>query len=190
MGRTEELTVTGLGLDERVSQGTRDRNELRGVFGSFATGITVVTAGRSAPRGMTANSFTSVSLDPPLILVCVLRTAAMHTVIEENGAFAVSVLSAHQEQVARHFADRSRPRGDREFDLVDSVPGRHTGAPIVTGTLAWIECKLAAVYDGGDHSIFLGSVLDLGRGASDDALLFYGGGFHRLEAPCAARASG
>jgi flavin reductase len=168
-------------LAERLSQGAHDRNELRGVLGKFATGITVVTAGRSAPRGMTANSFTSVSLSPPLILVCVLREAVMHDAIQESESFAVSMLSGRQEEVARHFANHKRPRGQQEFEVVDSTPGRHTGAPILSDTLAWLECRLAAVYDGGDHSIFLGEVLDLGHGTGDDALLFYGGGFHRLE---------
>lgn len=155
--------------------------DLRKIFGRFATGITVVTAGPQEPRGMTANSFTSVSLDPPLVLVCVLREAAMHEEILTSQAFAVSVLAAHQESVARHFADRSRPRGSEEFALVDSMPGACTGAPLVAGALAWLECKLSAVYDGGDHSIFLGEVLDFGHGAQDDALLFYSGGFHRLD---------
>jgi flavin reductase (DIM6/NTAB) family NADH-FMN oxidoreductase RutF len=167
-----------------------DRNALRGVLGKFATGITVVTAGTSAPRGMTANSFTSVSLDPPLILVCVLRGAAMHEVILESEAFAVSVLSAGQEGVARHFADHRRPRGKQEFEVVDAVPGRYTGTPILSDALAWLECRLAAVYDGGDHSIFVGEVLDLGRGSGDDALLFYGGGFHRLEVAVQGRGTG
>jgi flavin reductase (DIM6/NTAB) family NADH-FMN oxidoreductase RutF len=65
--------------------------------------------------------------------------------------------------------------------VVDSTPGRHTGAPIFGDALAWLECRLAAVYDGGDHSIFLGEVLDMGHGTGDEALLFYGGNFHRLE---------
>jgi flavin reductase (DIM6/NTAB) family NADH-FMN oxidoreductase RutF len=149
-----------------------DPAQLRSVFGRFATGITVVTAGgQSAPRGMTANSFTSVSLSPPLVLVCVLREAAMHQAILECGSFAVSVLAAHQEPV------------------VHSVPGACTGAPVLSGALAWLECGLHAVYDGGDHSIFLGEVLDLGRSPGEDALLFYGGDFHRLE-PAMARTDG
>ncbi|MFJ3338662.1 flavin reductase family protein [Streptomyces sp. NPDC086766] len=157
-----------------------DRFALRGVLGSFATGITVLTAGRELPRGMTANSFTSVSLDPPLVLVCVLRTAALHDVVLEEKAFAVSVLSAEQEPIARRFADRGRPRGAREFEAVDTRPGRRTGAPILSGALAWLECGLEAVYDGGDHSILLGAVLDADRGPGADSLLFYRGGFHRL----------
>lgn len=155
---------------------------LRNVLGMFATGITVVTAaGQGVPCGMTANSFTSVSTAPPLVLVCVLREAKVHEAILQSGAFGVSVLSAEQTPVAQHFANKARPRGDREFDVVDWVPGRHTGAPIVSNTLAWLECRLKAVYDGGDHSIFLGSVLDSGRDESQNALLYFGGGYHYLE---------
>ncbi|WP_331734360.1 flavin reductase family protein [Streptomyces sp. NBC_00887] len=156
--------------------------ELRGVLGRFATGVTVLTTGRDTPQGMTANSFTSVSLEPPLILVCVKRTAALHDAILTEKAFAVSVLSGAQKDVAKYFADRTRPRGSREFDAVDTTPGQHTGAPVLTGAQAWLECGLAAVHDGGDHSIFLGSVLDIGRAESDDPLLYFGGGFHRLSA--------
>lgn len=168
-------------LVEKLSEIVHDRNELRGVLGKFTTGITVVTAGRDVPRGMTANSFTSVSLRPALILVCVMREAAMHEVILDCESFAVSILSARQEEVARHFANHRRPRGEGEFEVVDSTPGKHTGAPILADALAWLECRLAAVYDGGDHSIFLGEVLDLGHGIEDDALLFHQGNFHRLE---------
>jgi len=157
-----------------------DSGLLRGVFGMFATGITVLTAQGETPQGMTANSFTSVSLTPPLALVCVKRDAAIHEAIMDRKTFAVSVLHAGQEQVARYFANHHRPRGDDEFALVDAVPGPRTGAPIVAGALAWLECGLAAVYDGGDHSIFLGSVLHGGRSTDNRALLFYGGGFHRL----------
>ncbi|MFI6422845.1 flavin reductase family protein [Streptomyces sp. NPDC050842] len=168
------------GADQTPAPRAEDRRELRGVLGSFATGITVLTAGRELPRGMTANSFTSVSLDPPLVLVCVVRTAALHDLVLDEKAFAVSVLSADQEHLARRFADRGRPRGAREFEAVDTEPGRRTGAPILSGAVAWLECSLEAVYDGGDHSILLGSVLDAGGDPGTDALLFYRGGFHRL----------
>jgi len=158
----------------------QDTGQLRRVLGLFATGITIVTSGRAEPRGMTVNSFTSVSLEPPLVLVCVKRKAAMHKAILDSGAFAVSVLSAPQERVARHFANHARPRGEREFDVVDWLPGRNTGMPIVSDTLAWLECRLTDVYAGGDHSIFLGSVVDSGHGAARGALLFFGGDFHSL----------
>lgn len=177
-----QLDRLPLVTSEPPSDAPPTRDELRSAFGMFATGITVVSADRESPRGMTANSFTSVSLDPPLVLVCVVREAAIHEAILKSEVFAVSVLSAHQEQVARYFADHRRPRGDREFDLVDSEPGRHTGAPILSGALAWLECRLSAVYDGGDHSIFLGSVLGTGRSAKKDPLLYFGGGFHQFDA--------
>lgn len=154
---------------------------LRSVLGKFATGITVVAAGRDAPCGMTANSFTSVSVMPPLILVCVNRTAAVHQAILDSGSFAVSVLSAYQEDVARYFASRSRPRGTTEFDSVDWSAGPSTGSPVISGALAWLDCDLAACYDGGDHAIFLGSVQASGCGPAHDALLFFGGGFHHPE---------
>jgi flavin reductase (DIM6/NTAB) family NADH-FMN oxidoreductase RutF len=159
---------------------TSDRGELRAVLGRFGTGVTVVTAGRTEPRGMTANSFTSVALDPALILVCVVRTAAVHETILAERAFAVSVLASGQEKAARHFANSRRPRGAAEFESVETVPGRHTGAPLLVGAQAWLECSLAAEYDGGDHSILLGSVLDIGRDTVDDPLLYFAGGFHRL----------
>ena len=160
-----------------------DRSALRSAFGAFATGITVVTTGRDEPRGMTANSFTSVSLDPGLVLVCVLRVSALHDAILETGEFAVSVLRPEQAHLARYFADRSRPRGAREFEPVESRPGPRTGAPILAGSLAWLECGLAAVYDGGDHAIFLGSVLEVGHEPDCPALLYHRGRFLRLPAP-------
>jgi flavin reductase (DIM6/NTAB) family NADH-FMN oxidoreductase RutF len=154
--------------------------ELRGIFGMFATGVTVVTAMAAAgAHGMTANSFTSVSLSPPLVLVCVLRSATMHQAILDSKTFAVSVLSSRQRPLAQYFASR-RPRDGAEFDVVDSRPGARTGVPIIGGALAWMECRLDSVYDGGDHSIFLGAVLDVGRNADVDALLFFGGEYRRL----------
>ncbi|WP_425412669.1 flavin reductase family protein [Micromonospora halophytica] len=146
-------------------------------MGMFATGVTVVTSGRDLPHGMTANAFTSVSLDPALVLVCVKRSSVMHDTVLAQGTFAISILGAGQEGLARYFASSSRPRDEREFETVPFQPGPHTGAPIMDGNVAWVECKLAAVYDGGDHSIFLGSVLGIGRGDGSDALLFHGGRF-------------
>jgi flavin reductase len=179
--------VTGLSRNdaERVATLTApqpvDRNRMRDIFGRFATGVTVVAAGSDAPGGMTANSFTSVSLDPPLILVCVNRQAAIHQTVLETGSFTVSVLAAGQEHVARHFANRARPRGDAEFDVVGWSPAPNTGAPVIHGSLAWLECALTAAYDGGDHSIFLGSVLATDQGPARDALIFFGGGFQGRE---------
>lgn len=167
-------------LDRAAGTAELAQAELRATFRAFATGITVVTSGREVPCGMTANSFTSVSLDPALLLVCVRRDAAIHRAIAACGQFAVSVLSSFQEPTARYFADHERPRGKLEFARVDCSPGPRTGAPLISGALAWFECALAADYDGGDHAIFLGSVLEARLGPPGGPLVFHGGGFHRL----------
>jgi flavin reductase (DIM6/NTAB) family NADH-FMN oxidoreductase RutF len=158
-----------------------DTKLLRRAFGTFATGVTVVTVGGDTPHAMTANSFTTVSLDPPLVLICVERQAVMHSVLTETGRFAVSILASHQEQVARYFADRRRPLGKEQFDAVDWQPGQFTGAPLITNALAHFECELRRTYDGGDHTIFLGELVSLHRCADDQALLFLHGKFRQLE---------
>lgn len=150
---------------------------LRDVMSSFATGITVLTAGGEHSHAMTANAFSSVSLEPPMVLCCIARTAQMHEAILRSRHFAVNVLSTKQEKVARYFASRNRPRGMAQFDEVEWSPGRHSGAPLLADSLAWLECELAEVYSGGDHSIFLGTVLDAVQ-RPGEALLFFGGGFH------------
>jgi len=161
---------------------TSPHAELRAVFGTFATGVTIITSGRDPSHGMTANAFTSVSLDPAMVLVCVKRTSIMHSTILTHGTFAISILASDQEEVARYFANSARPRDDREFQTIPYQPGVHTGLPVITGGLGWIECKLAAVHDGGDHSIFVGSVLDLGHSGKRDALVFHTGRFLGLNA--------
>lgn len=155
------------------------REVLRQVFGAFATGVTVVTTGGAAPHGMTANSFASVSLDPPLVLVCIDREAVMHRALGTAGAFGVSILAARQEGVARHFADRHRPLGMTQFDDVRWAPGPHTGAPMIDGAIAHVECEVWRTHDGGDHTIFIGRVLSLDGRADPDALLFVQGRFRR-----------
>jgi flavin reductase (DIM6/NTAB) family NADH-FMN oxidoreductase RutF len=158
---------------------TPARTALRKVLGRFATGVTVVTAGLQTPSGMTANAFTSVSLDPPRILVCIDRSAAVYKSVLADGCFGVSMLSARQEDVARYFADHSRPRGTDEFAAVEWSPGPGTGAPILHGALAWLDCALVTSHDGGDHEIFIGSVQASGFEETEEALVFYGGHFHQ-----------
>lgn len=156
---------------------------LRDVMSQFASGITVITAGGEHAHGMTANAFTSVSLDPPLVLCCVARNARIHEAILRARNFGVSVLGADQEDLARYFADRLRPHGPAQFDVIDCLPGPNTGAPLLSGSLAWLECELIRVHHGGDHSIFLGKVLAASRGSGRHALLYFGGGFHQVNSP-------
>ena len=160
-----------------------DKSDLRKAFGAFATGVTVVTVGGSEPHGMTANSFTAVSLDPPLVLICIERDAVMHGTLSETGRFGVSAVTSDQEEVARYFADRRRPLGEAEFAPVEWQPGQSTGTPMIAGALAHFECEVWRSYDGGDHTIFLGTLLSLDRRTGDDALLFACGKFCQIRHP-------
>ncbi|MBA9007779.1 MULTISPECIES: flavin reductase family protein [Thermomonospora] len=160
--------------------GEVDAKVLRRAFGTFATGVTVVTVGGRSPHGMTANSFTAVSLEPPLALVCIDRTAVMHRKLD-IGFFGVSVLAASQERVARHFADLRRPLGAAQFDGIAWRPGRLTGVPLISDALTHLEFELWRACDGGDHTIFIGRLLSLEQFDDPDALLFFRGRFHRLK---------
>jgi flavin reductase len=155
-------------------------SSLREVMSRFATGVIVITVGGAHVHGMTANAFSSVSLTPPLALCCVSHRATMHQAITSTRRFGVSVLGADQQETARYFADKRRPRGAAQFDEVDWLPGPRTGAPLLTGALAWLECELTQLYDGGDHSIFLGEVVSASRGPDGGGLLFFGGDYHEL----------
>ncbi|GAA2076752.1 flavin reductase family protein [Actinomadura alba] len=168
--------------DSTPSGSAAETKALRRMFGAFATGVSVVTVGGASPHGMTANSFTSVSLDPPLALICVGHEAIMHRRLA-IGFFGVSVLAADQEGVARHFADLTRPLGAAQFESIDCEPGPVTGVPLINGALATFEFELWNTYEGGDHSIFVGQLLSPERPPleADGALLFYRGRFRRLE---------
>ncbi|WP_433262073.1 flavin reductase family protein [Actinosynnema sp. CS-041913] len=155
--------------------------EMRSTLARFATGVVVLTVGGEHIHGMTANAFSSVSLDPPLVLCCVARTATMHRAITAAGHFATSVLRADQEPRARHFASRARPAGRAQFDTVDWAPGPHTGAPVFTDSLAWVECALDGVHEAGDHSVFIGRVLGSGRGTGAAGLLFFDGAYGQVD---------
>ncbi|WP_329223891.1 flavin reductase family protein [Streptomyces sp. NBC_01485] len=126
----------------------------------FATGVTVITVGTEQLHAMTANAFTSVSLAPPSVLCSVGHGAVMHRALTSAGRFAVNILGAGQEGLARHFADKGRPLGAAQFDGVEWRPGERTGAPLLAGSLAWVECELTAAHSFGDHTIFIGTVLD------------------------------
>ncbi|GAA3865728.1 flavin reductase family protein [Streptomyces sedi] len=165
---------------ERLSGRALEPGTLRRSLGAFATGVTLVTVGGRTPHGMTANSFTSVSLDPPLVLVCVDRGALMHASLESHAHFGLSVLSSRQEPVARHFADRRRPLGAAQFDTVDWFPGRATGVPLIRDALVTLECAVWRGYAGGDHTIYVGRLLTLTDGPEAEALLFHAGRFRQL----------
>jgi flavin-dependent trigonelline monooxygenase, reductase component len=149
---------------------------LRHAFGCFATGVTVVTAcdGLGQPRGMTANSFTSVSLAPPLILVCVATDAPIWPTFAAAEAFAVNVLADGQHALSQGFA---RPALDK-FAGIDWRPGE-LGAPILGGVAAHLECRRVREIKAGDHMILLGEVIALAH-APVPPLIFHRGGYAAL----------
>ncbi|MBI3944007.1 MAG: flavin reductase family protein [Chloroflexi bacterium] len=133
--------------------------EFKSVMRQFATGITVLTI-RAENRfyGLTVNTLTSVSLAPPLILVCVDRHTPMHTTLPLAGVFAVNILAVDQANLSDRFAGRHPEITDRFYDL--EITEAITGAPVIRSALAYLDCRLWATYDGGDHSIFVGLVED------------------------------
>ena len=151
----------------------------RGIIGNFATGVTVITvADGDLMQGMTANAFMSLSLDPLMVLVSVDRASHTHRVLQGGRAFTVNILAAHQEDVSRLFAKKAEPeRGTlrgQEFRIGE------TGAPVLTDCLAYVECRVAEELAGGDHTIFLGEVVDAAVVKEGGPLLFFRGLYREL----------
>jgi flavin reductase (DIM6/NTAB) family NADH-FMN oxidoreductase RutF len=156
-----------------------DSAEFRTIIGHFATGVTVITAAADgALHGMTAQSVTSLSLEPVMLLVSIDKTSHAHEVISAGGAFAVNILGEHQEEVSRIFAKKEPPAKG----TLRGQPFRigRSGAPILEDCLAYIDCKVREVLEGGDHSIFLGDVLDEAVVKQVKPLIFFRGGYHSL----------
>ncbi|MFJ9726211.1 flavin reductase family protein [Streptomyces sp. NPDC101209] len=155
-----------------------DPARFRRVLGSFATGVTVVTAppgpGEDTPAGFACQSFSSLSLDPPLVAFMVGRTSTTWPRIARAGVFCVNVLSAGQDELCRSFA----VSGADKFAGVAHDPAPVSGSPRLTGALAWIDCTVHAVHTGGDHLIVVGRVEALGTGDEEgEPLLFHRGRF-------------
>jgi flavin reductase (DIM6/NTAB) family NADH-FMN oxidoreductase RutF len=162
--------------------GSIDPAAFRTAMSRFASGITIMsTLQGGVAHAMTANAFTSVSLDPALVLVCVDKGVRMHAAVLECGYWAVSVLAAGHRPVAERFAKSGRDLHS-QFDGVETVPGRKTGCPLIAGALSWLECRTWATYDGGDHTILVGEVLSVGTGESTDpaALGYYSGHYGEI----------
>lgn len=152
----------------------------------FATGVTVVTTrADGVDHALTANSFTSVSLDPVLVLVCVDRTARFCSAVRVSGRWAVSVLAAGQEDHSRWFATHGRPDADQLAGFRWSR-GPRTGAALFTGALATVECRTTATYDAGDHVLVVGEVLDVAAAVDPRPPLLYFAGRYRTLLPEAA----
>jgi len=156
-------------------------DDFKRAMAQFASGVTVVTTRYGGvPLGVTASSFTSLSLDPPLVLVSLAKRLFTHKAIAESGVFAVNVLGAHQVELGMRFAGM-RP------EIKDRFAGLHTttavtGSPLLPDTLAWVDCTVWAMYDGGDHTIFVGEVQDLAVSDLDRPLLYHNRLWRRTEA--------
>lgn len=157
-----------------------DPCRFRQVLGQFATGVTVVTTrfGKTL-HGMTVNSFCSVSLYPPLVLFCADHCSRTLSFLRESGIFAVNVLAEHQQELSDLFAGR-RPGRDADRFAGMRWKTAATGAPVLEGTLAYLDCRVVVAYEAGDHTVFIGRVEALGAGPPAPPLLFYGGRYGRL----------
>ena len=148
----------------------------RDTLGHLATGVCVVTAlGPDGPAGLTTNAVASLSLRPPLLVVCFDNTSRTLPVVRAAGRFAVNVLRAGQEDLARLFASK-RLAADKFAAVTHSVDH---GVPVLDGALAWLVCDLQAEHPGGDHTIGVGAVTDMGHGPGEP-LVFYRGAYGTL----------
>jgi 3-hydroxy-9,10-secoandrosta-1,3,5(10)-triene-9,17-dione monooxygenase reductase component len=161
---------------ERPGALSVDGARYRQVLGHFPTGVTVVTASTDdGPVGLCVGSFTSVSLAPPLVAFCAGDSSTSYPLIEAAGHFCVNILAEEQEEIARVFADK----GDNKFAGIGWRPSVVTGAPVISDALAWIDCRIDAIHEAGDHWIVVGRVLDLEIGHEGGPLVFFRGGFGR-----------
>ncbi len=161
---------------EQTPAADLDPRALRNCFGSFATGVTVVTclADDATPQGVTANSFSSVSLDPPLVQWSLAKTSSSLDAYLNARTFAINILARSQEALSNHFA-----RSERDlFETVDHNKGGN-GAPLLPGALAQIECSTEQIIDAGDHHLILGRVT-AARHDSGEPLLFFAGRYGAL----------
>jgi flavin reductase (DIM6/NTAB) family NADH-FMN oxidoreductase RutF len=174
-------TLAGPGSVEAM-----DPKQFRQALGMFATGVTVVTtiAPDGSPRGLTANSFTSVSLSPPLVLVCIDRAAKSYTAFTQGNGFAINILSQDQRELSQRFASKAADK----FAGVDWSKGAN-GAPILDGALAWLECRQWRWVTAGDHIVLIGEVVDLGVNPGQP-LAYFGSAYGAVAALDASAAIG
>ena len=159
-----------------------DAKLFREAMSRFATGITVVTApAADGPHGVTINAFASLSLEPPLVLICIEHGRYTLEVLDHAGVFAVNVLAEGQEPLSRFFSTDSRPEGPHAFDGIAHRSGRL--APLLEGCLAVAECRVTARYPGGDHTIFVGEVEAVEVVPNRRPLVYYDRGYHNLMRP-------
>jgi 3-hydroxy-9,10-secoandrosta-1,3,5(10)-triene-9,17-dione monooxygenase reductase component len=153
-----------------------DSASFKDAMSRFTTGVTIVAGlEEGEPVGFTCQSFVSLSIDPPFVAVAPARTSTSWPRIARAGTFCVNVLGDHQEDLCRGFA----VSGGNKFEGVEWHPAPVTGAPVIAGSLAWVDCRVELVHDAGDHELIIGKVLDLGTN-DGVPLLFFRSGFATL----------
>lgn len=154
-----------------------DARELRDALGQFATGVTLITVKSPTGEavGMTANSFSSVSLDPPLVLWSLQNNSDVYSVYASPKHFAVNILATEQQALSNQYARK----GEHQLNDEHYSDGKF-GTPIIRDALVSFECELEATHEGGDHVIIVGRVLDMQRSADGEPLLFFSGGYREL----------
>ncbi len=154
-------------------------DKFRKVLGSFATGVTIITLKcKDEIHGLTVNAFTSVSLEPPIILICIQKKGNSHACFSAYNRFVVNILSMEQEELAIRFADSDLLGPDRFNNL--SFQSTEQGIPILDGTSGYLECRIVNEFDGGDHTIFFGELENAEEIEGKSPLLFYKSKFFHL----------
>jgi flavin reductase (DIM6/NTAB) family NADH-FMN oxidoreductase RutF len=154
--------------------------EFRKAMGSFATGVTVITVDSEGEvHGMTANAFTSVSLDPLLVLVCVDHRARTHTHLHARKRFGVNVLAENQRAISEYYALPSPTHQNAEQEAGARFDRTQHGTPVLHGALAYLECRLHSAQDAGDHTIFIAEVEDVVV-REGDPLLYFRGAYRQI----------
>ncbi len=152
-----------------------DADQFKKTMSQFASGVTVVTANHEGILyGITVSAFSSLSLDPPLVLICIGKKVKSHDGIAQAGHFAVNILGEGQEEISNHFASRVEDK----FEGIETTSGS-LGDPLIAGSAATMECRMHAQLDGGDHTIFVGEVVESAV-TEDWPLLYFRGGYRQL----------
>ena len=150
--------------------------DFRRAAGTFATGVAVVTSvADDVPVGMSVNAFTTVSLDPTLVLICLRNGCRLLASIEDSGVFAATVLAAQQQRQAQWFANRARPTGAAGFAGIPTRPAPVTGCLVLGDGLTYFDCRVRDLHPGGDHAVIIGEVAAFGELRPREPLLFAGG---------------
>jgi flavin reductase (DIM6/NTAB) family NADH-FMN oxidoreductase RutF len=160
---------------------TVDSNTLRMTMRQWATGVTIVTTALGEERaGMTVSSFTSVSLEPPTVLVCLNKETYAHDLVHRSGVYAISLLGIGQDWLSNRFAGLDRAVTDR-FEGLEWITA-DTGSPLLPGAIAWLDCIVKSTHDTTTHTVFFGEVVFAGNDPERAPLVYYNRGYHALVA--------